>query len=1200
MMVQRRRNRRFIAAIVGLLGLVVPATASAAGVLVVHVAGTARSAPSGAVVHLLAGPDDVSTAVSGSDEYGWFATALVPTGAIAMTITATGAPASVATWALSDGGEVWLDSTGVPRGSRVEAQGYLLAHVRGTDMSGVGLTASDASGALVVTPGDAAAGEISFRVGVGATPGVVSLQETRNGTPVGVAASVDSHLFGEVWVSDVWTSARPSRAWADGSVVIHYRRADATYDGWGLHVWTGAADATTWGAPLQRSGTDAWGVVYTIPLAAGASKLSYIIHKGDTKDVPADQSLDLAASGGEVWYTQGTADGDGHAVYSVPVIRTVDADVSVAKAIWLTKGWIAWHYDGGAGTVYTLRAADPTGALISVSRGKVSGGESFPLTAASLPLSISKGAAYLDGYVGLQVPQAAIDRVGELLRDQLVVVQTDLDGTTLARASAVQLGPVLDDTYQPADQMGVSWNGDVPTIRVWAPTARSVSLVRFPDAVAAATETLPMSRDDTSGSWSITGPASWLRTYYEFSVDVFVTADQKLDTNVVTDPWSLALALNSTRSEVTDLSRPDLMPAGWQTLAKPQLKRLVDASIYELHVRDFSASDTSVPANERGTFEAFSHPASAGMMHLRQLAQAGLTHVHLLPAFDFATVNEVRSAWHTFDNLASFGSAAPDQQTAITAFANADGFNWGYDPWHYTVPEGSYAVRGEGDARSLEFRDMVAGINGAGLRVVMDVVYNHTSAAGQDPHSVLDRIVPGYYQRLMADGTIATSTCCPNTASERGMMGRLVRDSILTWAKAYKVDGFRFDLMGHMPKALLLRIRADLNGLTIAHDGVDGRSIILYGEGWNFGDDVANDRRFVQATQVNMAGTGIATFDDRLRDAVRGGGPFDANPRRQGFGSGLVTAPNGDGVNGPANVQQSTLLDLTDNVKLGLAGEMADFSFVDRGGLVTSGFQVNYNNHPGAGYTASPADQIAYVDAHDNETLYDALAFKLRRSTTMADRVRAQVLDQAIPELGQGIPFFLAGSDVLRSKSTDKNSYNSGDWFNVMDWTLQTNGFGRGLPPQGDNGSRLSWATTILQNVSLRPSRTSMIASSARFREFLRIRYSSPLFRLGSGREVSRRVTFLAPKKAAPGVIVMRIQDVGKGFANLDPKVRSIVIVFNASASAQSLTVKALAKVALVLHPVLARSADPVARRSTAKAGLLKVPALTVAVFLQR
>ena len=232
------------------------------------------------------------------------------------------------------------------------------------------------------------------------------------------------------------------------------------------------------------------------------------------------------------------------------------------------------------------------------------------------------------------------------------------------------------------------------------------------------------------------------------------------------------------------------------------------ASIYELHVRDFSASDSSVPAAQRGTYAAFTGNGD-GMKELRKLAQDGLTHVHLLPVFDMATVPERKAdRVEPGCDLASMPADSELQQACVMGSAAKDSFNWGYDPLHYTVPEGSYASEPDGSARIKEFRSMVGGLNGAGLRVVMDVVYNHTHAAGQDPTSVLDRIVPGYYHRLLDDGAVATSTCCANTAPEHAMMGRLVVDSIVTWAKQYKVDGFRFDLMGHHPKANILAVHA--------------------------------------------------------------------------------------------------------------------------------------------------------------------------------------------------------------------------------------------------------------------------------------------------------------------------------------------------------------------------------------------------------
>ena len=238
------------------------------------------------------------------------------------------------------------------------------------------------------------------------------------------------------------------------------------------------------------------------------------------------------------------------------------------------------------------------------------------------------------------------------------------------------------------------------------------------------------------------------------------------------------------------------------------------------------------------------------------------------------------------------------------------------------MPEGSYATDADGSERVLEFREMVQSLNQSGLRVVMDVVYNHTNSAGQNPNSILDKLVPGYYHRLNGDGVVLNESCCADTATENAMMEKLMVDSVVLWAKQYKVDGFRFDIMGFHLKSNMLKVRAALDALTPAKDGVDGKSVYLYGEAWNFGV-MANNGRGVNAIQVNMAGTGIGSFSDRIRDAVRGGGPF--SPRRdQGFATGLYVEPNGT-FGGSAADEKAALLRLTDLVRLGLAGNIASY-----------------------------------------------------------------------------------------------------------------------------------------------------------------------------------------------------------------------------------------------------------------------------------
>jgi pullulanase-type alpha-1,6-glucosidase len=428
----------------------------------------------------------------------------------------------------------------------------------------------------------------------------------------------------------------------------------------------------------------------------------------------------------------------------------------------------------------------------------------------------------------------------------------------------------------------------------------------------------------------------------------------------------------------------------------------------------------------------------------------------------------------------------------------------------------------------------------------------------------------------------------------------MVVDSVLTWAKGYHVDGFRFDLMGHMSTANMAAIRTALDGLTLAKDGVDGKSVYLYGEGWNFGE-VANNALFRQATQGQLGGTGIGAFSDRLRDAVRGGGPFDDNPRRQGFGSGLATNPNGDPVNGDATAQSAALAHATDLVQLGLAGNLRSFSFTSQAsGSVVLGTEVDYNGSP-AGYADQPAEVITYVDAHDNETLFDALTFKLPQATSMADRVRMNTVSLATTALAQTPMLWHAGADLLRSKSLDRNSYNSGDWFNRFDPTGVDNGFGHGLPPQADNASKWPFMTPLLADPALKPTAADVATATARAQDLLRLRFSTPLFRLGTADLIKAKVSFpvSGTADAHPGVIVMRIDDtVGP---DVDPTLKGVVVVFNASPDAVDQVVPGLTGATLALSDVHQGSTDVVATSSwNSTTATLSVPARTVAVFVQR
>ncbi|MGZ5450232.1 MAG: pullulanase-type alpha-1,6-glucosidase [Thermoanaerobaculia bacterium] len=874
-------------------------------------------------------------------------------------------------------------------------------------------------------------------------------------------------------------------------------------------------------------------------------------------------------------------------VLTVSAAGAPKGNLAKAQAYWVTEDTIAWKGVQPSWNV-TLHAA-PTGGL-SLEAGGVTGGTDIPLTyAGGLSAAVLEKFPHLAGSLAFTVPNGT--DVVDILKGQIAV--SAKNGASLEDATSLQIPGVLDDLYTDNGPLGVIWSAGVPTLNLWAPTAKSVALRLFDDSTTSSYATHAMTRD-ASGVWSVTGNGSWSGKYYLYDVEVYVRTTGNVEHNVVTDPYSVSLARNSARSQILDLDTASLKPAGWNALTKPPLAAPEDIALYELHVRDFSASDESVPMALRGTFKAFTQGSSNGMLHLSALAAAGMTHIHLLPSFDIATVNEDKSTWLSPGDLSIYPPDGTQQQAAIEAIRDQDGFNWGYDPWHYTVPEGSYATDADGPARILEFREMVQSLANHGLRTVMDVVYNHTNSAGQNDKSVLDRIVPGYYHRLNADGNIETSSCCPNTASEHNMMEKLLIDSVLTWATEYKVDGFRFDLMGHHMKRNMTALRSALDALTVAGDGVDGSKIYVYGEGWNFGE-VANNARGVNAVQANMAGTGIGSFSDRLRDGVRGGGPFDP-PTAQGFATGLYTDPNGTNQGSPSD-QKNLLLLETDWIRLGLAANLASYTLVDRYGNTVNGTQIDYKGQP-AGYTADPQEVINYVEAHDNETLFDAMHLKLPIVLNMAQRVRAQNLALSIVTLAQGVPFYHAGTDMLRSKSLDRNSYNSGDWFNRLDFTYMTNNWGVGLPPAGDNQSNWPLFAPLLANPALKPAPGDITDAVTVFREFLSIRKSTPLFRLRTAADVHARVLLLnAGPDPIPGIAVMLVQDADGA---IDRQHDLVATVFNAAGVAQTYSSPTLATKTLTLHPIQAASHDSVVRTATFNAGTFIVPGRTTAVFWSR
>jgi pullulanase-type alpha-1,6-glucosidase len=368
----------------------------------------------------------------------------------------------------------------------------------------------------------------------------------------------------------------------------------------------------------------------------------------------------------------------------------------------------------------------------------------------------------------------------------------------------------------------------------------------------------------------------------------------------------------------------------------------------------------------------------------------------------------------------------------------------------------------------------------------------------------------------------------------------------------------------------------------------------MYGEGWDFGE-MAGGARGRNATQANVAGTGIGAFNDRLRDAARGGGAF-SGLQEQGFVTGLFDDPNA-AAQGSVEEQRGKLLRAMDWIRLGLAGNLRDYRFVTADGRFASGAEIDYGGRP-AGFALDPRENVVYVSAHDNETLFDAIQLKAPASATLDDRVRMNNLGVDLVLLSQGLPFLHAGDELLRSKSLDRNSYNSGDWWNALDFTLATGNWAVGLPP-GENKKHWPLMATLLADPRLAPGPEHRQAALSHVLEMLRVRQSTRLFRLGRADEIQRRLAFanLGPDQL-PGVIVMTIDNAGDG--RLEDPFSALLVVVNARRGDFESDEPSLKGVGFQLHPVQLGSADARTRSSRFEptSGRLFVPGRTTAVFV--
>ena len=991
-----------------------------------------------------------------------------------------------------------------------------------------------------------------------------------------------------------------------GYARIHYFRPDGNYNNWTAYAFDDTAEYTgDFNDGLTAvTGMDSYGAYFDISLIPNAQNLGFIIHNISTgvKDPGPNMFLDVATNT-QAW----TISGNATVFTSTPTpTEILDSLLNVEQAYWLDRQRIAIQPQfAQSGDTYAI-SSSLTGSL-SVTPTGITGGTNIPLTAGgSLTAEELLHYPQLSGYAVLQLPATVqLSAIETALRGQLAFSAIGSNGS-LQYATGIQDAGVLDDLYYYPGKLGVvfhhgedrGWHdwpddeGFAVKLKLWAPTAQKVSLQLFNHA-ADTTPTAIVPMHNHNGVWVADGEPSWKNKYYLYSVQVWVPADSAVDTNLTSDPYSIDIALNGTKSRITDLDSEETKPGGWDESFSPPLKSFSDLSLYELHIRDFSIDDLTVPPSHRGMYEAFNDENSNGMRHLRSLAQSGLKAVHILQSFHFASVNEDKSTWIIPSGLAQYPPDGQQQQAAVTASQANPAYNWGYDPVHYMTPEGSYAI--DPDNRVREYRTMVDGLHRAGLRVVQDVVFNHTNASGEGPNSNLDEVVPNYYHRLDANGSLESGSCCPDTASEHKMMEKLIIDSLLLNARQYKIDGFRFDIMSFMFTYNIENIQKALRALTPEKDGVDGAKIYLYGEGFNFGD-TQNNQIGPNASQINLYGFGVGTFNDRIRDGIHGGSPF-TDERVQGFATGLFTDPS-DFTNSSlsSSAQQSQLLQYSDWIDVGLTGNLRDYTFIDSAGAAVTGAEVNYNGQP-TGYTKSPIEAVNYASVHDNQDLFDQVQLKSSFNDNIATRARRQVMGMSLVTLGEGIPFYQGGDDLLRSKDMDQNSYNSGDWFNKIDWTGNTANWGIGLPIASQNEGQWPLMTPLLSNPAYTPLPANIAYSQAAFRELLQIRYSSDLFRMATFAEVQQNLTFLnTGQNQTPGLIVMKLDANGGRYGIY----KHIVVLFNAANAPVTFTNTSLQGLHLRLHPIEQSSSDPATRQSTfnSKEGTATVPALTTAVFV--
>ena len=738
--------------------------------------------------------------------------------------------------------------------------------------------------------------------------------------------------------------ASPSQAATDKKVIVHYQRSSGSYNPWNVWMWYAGKDGMAYQFNKAGDGvtvtTDSYGAIGTwdLPASAAASQVGFIIRDNNwNKDPDGDRFITSfpevnGIPTAEIWVKSGSKFVWTKAPSSVPSLLA--AQVTGLKELKLVFD-NSFDMNTEKGN-FTIKSANGTAVEVaswSALTGSEMGGWSVKAT---LVEQVRIGTAYT-----IEHPVYGSQ-------------ESDL-------GSLWDLQSFNDAYYYSGYDLGNTWTAQKTNFRVWAPTADSLDLVTYPSASSIASEgtVYPMTQD-VKGTWvhELTGNQDG--TIYVYRAHFGNKVNETID------PYARAVVINGTRGVVVDLSSTN--PAGWTESTRPDFGtgNPTDAVIYELHVRDLSIDPSSnIPLPHRGKYLAFTDlntkytkgkaSTPTGLAAIKDL---GVTHVELQPVYDFGSVDE-------------------------TGVGNQ--FNWGYDPKNYNVPEGSYSTDAANPkTRITELKQAIMSMHKNGLRVNMDAVYNHV----QDSSSfAFEMLVPGYWYRRDATGTKTSGSGCGNdTATEHPMVSKFIQDSVKYWAIEYKMDGFRFDLMGLIDVDTMNAIRTQLNDVD--------PTIIMLGEGWNTGTLPEAKR----ATQLNSAKIpGIGTFNAIMRDGMKG--------------------------------------DVFDETSLGwVSGRYGDFASIQSGVVA---------NAPFAGLAGAwiggiePGQTVNYIESHDNTTFADKLRTSMGRKLPMTTIAKVSKLGTGLLFVSQGVPFIQAGQEFLRSKNFNKNSYNETDAINSLKWNTR-------------------------------------------------------------------------------------------------------------------------------------------------------------------